>query len=221
MDLELQSKTEFDHQRYQLLMNQDSKASYITGYDHTKMEDFRKSTRRQKTQKRRSKPSRAEKNARKSKLEDESCLTLVTTTQYAETNHSNAPLISDDGIGGLLVKQWVFSTNVPPPTTESWVEVKRRLNAEIKGVELFFQDYEDSETLCSLDGVSIFSQGASLGELTHGAGAAGSHRAAWLDSRDLDGGLVREYRNPLTATALYKHLSRDLIGDQRANRVLM
>jgi hypothetical protein len=224
MDPETQPENEFNRRQRQLMINLDRKAFYATGQDHMKIEDTSKSTRREKIQRKKSKLSRSKKKTKKEKLEDRSFSSLLPMRQQTRPRHGDAMRLSD-GTGDIFAKEWVFSTNASPPPVRAWVDYKRGVNAEGNGVNLFFQDYEDSEALCDLDEVRDFSEGVSLEELRSGAGAAGSHRAAWLDSRVLSnqaaGNMVKEYPNPLTPTALYKYLSRNLISDQRANRVLM
>jgi hypothetical protein len=91
---------------------------------------------------------------------------------------------------------------------ESYVECKRGIDADGDDFGIFLQDSEDSVPSCEVREVEEFCQDARLDDLKSGMGATGQRRAAWLDDRScasLTSG-VREYQNPLTATALYRLL---------------
>lgn len=194
------------------------------------MEEIQKSSRRNKTQKK-SKLSKAGMKIRNKKGTgggEGILLSVLPCVQQSTCSHTTPAL---EAVAEIFAKRWTFSNNPRPPfLANSWIDFKRGMDAEGIGAEgtgadLFSQDYEDSEALCSLDKVGKICQEACLEDLRSGAGASGSQRAAWLDSRDfLDasvGGVARQYRNPLTPTALYNLLKGDLTGEKRAQRVLM
>ncbi|OCK76085.1 hypothetical protein K432DRAFT_307150 [Lepidopterella palustris CBS 459.81] len=114
--------------------------------------------------------------------------------------------------GDYYAKEWdpVFLTDRNFKEDESYVEKKRRIDAEGNDISIFLRDSEDSVPSCKVHEVEEFCQDARLDHLKFGVGTAGQRRAAWLDDRRfsllMSGGCVREYQNPLTATGLYRLL---------------
>jgi hypothetical protein len=116
-----------------------------------------------------------------------------------------------------FAKEWdaCFTKDRGPEGNTSYdtpyVDSKRDLQADHNGINLFLRDFDDS-VLCHVDEVERFCENASLGALLTASGPSGSRRGAWLDDRSFCdgpvGGGVREYRNPLTAAALYQCLKR-------------
>lgn len=95
---------------------------------------------------------------------------------------------------------------------QSWFEVKRELGASSDEIDIMLQmqDDDDSVPSCEVEEVKIFCRGACLEHLTSGTGIAGVQRGAWLDDRSshrhIGAQHAREYKNPLTAKALYQSL---------------
>ncbi|KAH8797591.1 hypothetical protein F5882DRAFT_287248 [Hyaloscypha sp. PMI_1271] len=97
------------------------------------------------------------------------------------------------------------------PDSRSFVDCARSIGAFRDTLEIFLQDYEDSSLDDKVEDVRDFCKVASLEELEAGRGASGQQQTAWLDDRSCPttDGIpgTREYKNPLTATQLYNHLS--------------
>jgi hypothetical protein len=91
---------------------------------------------------------------------------------------------------------------------------KKILNGD--GIRIFLNDFDEPMGLVQGDEVEDFCQDASLEDLISGTGDgdAGVRRAAWIDDRqfseDKKGGNVREHKNPLTATSLYRDLVKSV-----------
>jgi hypothetical protein len=71
------------------------------------------------------------------------------------------------------------------------------------------QDSDDSEPSWTVEEVEEFCQ--SLSVVDFKSGVTGQAKNTWLDDRASSGG-VREYKNPITSTALY-HLLKELVRD--------
>lgn len=110
-------------------------------------------------------------------------------------------------------KEWTFPTDhelkYKALYNASWVDTKREFNADYNGINVFLLDSDDT-ALCQDNEVEKYCYEVRLDALKTGAGPGGSRRGIWLDDRsftaDHRGGFVREYRNPLTPTALYECL---------------
>jgi hypothetical protein len=115
---------------------------------------------------------------------------------------------------GLYSKRWepLFSTDRKfKERDESWVQQKRIIDAEGDDFEIFFTDFEDSVPSCESEEVQAFCKGAHLRGLESSADISGQQRGAWLDDRIRPAAessqCVREYKNPLKPTDLYKFLN--------------
>jgi hypothetical protein len=119
-------------------------------------------------------------------------------------------------------KKWnpLFSTERDPPKEDIFVESRRSpdIGALGSAISIFLRDFEDSVGHCMVPELEEFLRDACEDDLKRGLGAAGLQRTAWLDDRTYShgtvGGCVREYENPLTATALYKLLKRSVSGQR-------
>ncbi|KAF2812708.1 uncharacterized protein BDZ99DRAFT_518523 [Mytilinidion resinicola] len=121
----------------------------------------------------------------------------------------------------FFVKEWdtAFSVKNVQREDVSYVEGKRHLNAIGKGITLFLRDTEDAVSSCKVQAVESFCRGTYLEDIKRG-GTAGQCRTAWIDDRSFpnepdgpDGGKARTCPNPLTATALYRHLKQPRFGN--------
>jgi len=95
---------------------------------------------------------------------------------------------------------------------ETYIESKKKFNADGDDLDLFFRDSEDTTPRCEVDVWKDFCCGVSLSDVEAGTSAAG-HEVVWLDERncsserELKGrGDERHHANPLTATGLYRAL---------------
>jgi hypothetical protein len=111
-------------------------------------------------------------------------------------------------------KEWhpEFSKDRKFKEDESYIDRKRKIDADGDDFDIFLQDSEDSVPSCKVEEVLEFCRDVHLEDLKSGVGAAGAgqQRAAWLDDRSCPGlacsSFVRRYENPLTATGLYRLL---------------
>lgn len=92
----------------------------------------------------------------------------------------------------------------------SYVEWKRRQDADLNGIGIFLQDSPHSEASCRVEDVEEFCRGTRLEDLIEGFGKASQRRKAWLDDRSGPGltrsGRFREYPDTISATDLYRFL---------------
>jgi hypothetical protein len=113
-------------------------------------------------------------------------------------------------------KEWDprFSTLRNPPKEDNFVECRRKpdIDPNGKAISIFLSEIEDSVPYCKVQELEKLCREANEEDLKKSVGAAGMERIAWLDDRtsahDTIGGCVREYQNPLTATALYQSLKK-------------
>lgn len=113
-------------------------------------------------------------------------------------------------------KEWSprFSKDQNFKDDESWVDIKRKLNAVGDDFGIFLEDVEGSVPCFQVKEVQEFCQGIRLEDLVAGAGTAGQRRGAWLDDRCSvcvtynPSAPIRDYGNPLTATSLYQFLKK-------------
>ncbi|KAF2489385.1 hypothetical protein BU16DRAFT_180672 [Lophium mytilinum] len=136
--------------------------------------------------------------------------------------------------GDFYAKEWDrrFSKDRIPREKSSFVDAKRRANAVGDGVAIFLRDSEGAVPSCKWRDVEKFCQDSCLDDIERGLGIAGMRRAAWIDDRSLipqaniihnnntenvdrtavddvtepNGGTIRKCQNPLTATAVLRHL---------------
>jgi hypothetical protein len=104
----------------------------------------------------------------------------------------------------------IFSTDRIPNEAKSYVEGRRGHQAEGEGIALFLYDSENSKS-CKTQVVEDFCHDVCLEDIRRGSGNAGRRRAAWLDDRCKAngapaGGHVRTYKNPMTPTAVLRHM---------------
>jgi hypothetical protein len=113
----------------------------------------------------------------------------------------------------FLVKKWdpIFAED-RIPKERSYVELKRKLNADGDDLDIFLQDEENSVPSREIEEVKEFCQGASVESVKSGTGVAGKSRRAILGDRSCigseGGGCAMECNNPLTATELYDYLKK-------------
>jgi len=118
-------------------------------------------------------------------------------------------------------KEWdpIFSTNRDFIDYQSYVESRRRPDAEGNNLGIFLQDYEDSVPSCKVEEVEEFCEDTCLDDLKSVDGAVNQLRAAWLDHRSIprfgrdSEACVREYQNPLSASTLYQLLKEPVWND--------
>jgi hypothetical protein len=93
----------------------------------------------------------------------------------------------------------------------SYVDQKRDIEADFcYGIDLFFDDFEESDPDDKFEELKKVAASASLEDLKAGSGSAGQRQGAWLDERSYPNRCItsrtREHKNPLTAAQLYKLL---------------
>lgn len=111
----------------------------------------------------------------------------------------------------IFVKQWdpIFSQKRNFKEDGSYVEFKRRMDADAEGLSIFLQDFDGVVPSCQNTEIEEYCEGSLLVDLQSGNGSAGHSRSAWMDDRCSDlpsDGYARHYLNPLTATGLYRAL---------------
>jgi hypothetical protein len=123
----------------------------------------------------------------------------------------------------------IFSTDRIPNEAKSYVEGRRGHQAKGEGIALFLYDSENSKS-CKTQVVEDFCHDVRLEDIRRGSGNAGRRRAAWLDDRCKAngapaGGHVRTYKNPMTPTAVLRHMeevvqniSRLLVYESTSNQ---
>ncbi|KAE9367106.1 hypothetical protein N431DRAFT_82966 [Stipitochalara longipes BDJ] len=106
-----------------------------------------------------------------------------------------------------------FSTVSSIHDTLRRVDVRKDLETVGGDLEIFFAASGNVDSRFELENLSDFCRGHSLADVIAAKGPGGLQRIAWMDDRisgpGLEGGNVaREYKNPLTATGLFRALDK-------------
>ena len=120
------------------------------------------------------------------------------TKQFNETGNSWCPQ---------------FSTISSIHDTQRLVDVREDCVKAGNNLEIFFSKSGNIDSRFEVEKFTNFCRGNSLADVVAGKGPAGYQRIAWMDDRisgpGLEGSKVaREYKNPLTATGLFRALNK-------------
>jgi hypothetical protein len=85
----------------------------------------------------------------------------------------------------LVTRTWerLFAEDKGHREDTPFVDVKRGVNADFDGLNVFLQDSEDAVPSRAVEDISTFCEGVTLEDLRSGSGHAGKRRAAWVDDR--------------------------------------
>lgn len=103
--------------------------------------------------------------------------------------------------------------------TEKLIDLREECDTVGDDVDIFFTDSGNIDSRFELEELKDFCRGTSLADIIAAKSPGGTQRIAWMDDRTSGPGLegskvAREYKNPLTATGLFRALDKPRFSDE-------